>query len=277
MGDWAKLLLTEHEVDSSTPMHPDEFPMPALSAAALAEQVGQSDDEKEFEQEFVAPIGEGDGGFYGEGAADVDVPVAEGALLDVEPTLDHHGFESNDTDAEDDMWDFVDVTETQVPFTEACKANMVRVRAVELGGGIEIRSACSSKSGWVSVDSSEVVLPPRQGCRLQISQDLYKGTRKWQVWYPRNKGDVHESHSITGQENRLQECMDWAWKRHEAAWVSLFHICFHSYIVYMKKASWTPSQAIERVSLCLDLLSFLTYIHKQIHYNVVLGLSLQCL
>ena len=173
-----------------------------------------------------------------------------------------------------------DVTETQVPLTEACKANtanVVRVRAVKLGDGIETRSACSSKSGWVSVVSSEVVLPPRQGCRLQISQDLYKGTRKWQVWYPRNKGDVHESHSITGQENRLQECMDWAWKRHEAAWVSLFHICFHSYIVYMKKASWTPSQAIERVSLCLDLLSFLTYIHKQIHNNVVLGLSLQCL
>ena len=158
----------------------------------------------------------------------------------------------------------VDVTETQVPFTEACKANTVRVRAVELGGGIEIRSACSSKSGWVSVDSSEVVLPPRQGCRLQISQDLYKGTRKWQVWYPRNKGDVHDSHSITGQENCLQECMDWAWQRHEAAWVSLFHICLHTYIVHMKKTSWTPSQPIERVSVCLDFLSFLTYIHKQI-------------
>ena len=132
-----------------------------------------------------------------------------------------------------------DVTETQVPLTEACKANtanVVRVRAVKLGDGIETRSACSSKSGWVSVDSSEVVLPPRQGCRLQIS---HKGKRKCQVWYPRNKGDVHESHSVTGQENNLQECVDWAWKRHEAAWVSLSHICVHSYIVYMKKALHT--------------------------------------
>ena len=154
----------------------------------------------------------------------------------------------------------VDVTETQVPFTEACKANTVRVRAVELGGGIEIRSACSSKLGWVSVDSSEVVLPPRQGCRLQISQDLYKGTRKWQVWYPRNKGDVHESHSITGQENRLQECMDWAWKRHEAAWVSLFHICFHSYIVYMKK-SFLDSLAGNRKSVSLPGFAELPYKH----------------
>ena len=60
-------------------------------------------------------------------------------------------------------WDFVDITETQVPFTEACKANMVRVRAVELGDGIEIKFACTSKSGWVSVDSSEVALPPSAG------------------------------------------------------------------------------------------------------------------
>ena len=249
MGDWAKLLLTEHEVDSSTPMHPDEFPMPALSAAALAEQVGQSDDENEFEQEFVAPIGEGDGGFYGEGAADVDVPVTEGVILDVD-----YGFDSNDTDAEDDMWDFVDVTEKQIPFIEACKADVVRVRVVKLGDGFEIRSACSSKSGWVSVDSSEVVLRLRLGCRLQIS---HKGKRKCQVWYPRNEGDVHDSHSITGEENCLQECMYWAWQRHEAAWVGLFHICLRS--PYEK--NFLDSLATNRKSVCLPGFSELPYIH----------------
>ena len=154
----------------------------------------------------------------------------------VESTLDPYGFESEVTDAEDEMWAFVDVTETLIPFTEACKANKVRVRAVELGDGITIQSACKSKSGWVSVDSSGVALPPRRGCRLQGCQDVVSGQMRWQMWYPRNAGDVHESNSIKGDEKALQSCLDWAWRRHEASWVGWFHIC----LVHMRKLLGLP-------------------------------------
>ena len=63
------------------------------------------------------------------------------------------------------------------------------------------------------------LLPPRTGARIQRVAPPGQPVR-YQVWYPRNPGDIHESTSSQGAPNSLDQCLQWAWERH-AVWQRL--------------------------------------------------------
>jgi hypothetical protein len=58
-------------------------------------------------------------------------------------------------------------------------------------------------------------LPPRQGCKMQRCMPS-SGTVRFQVWYPKNPGDVRASFTLTNELQGLKETTAWAWRRHKA-------------------------------------------------------------
>eukprot|EP00438_Fugacium_kawagutii_P033902 Skav220991 [mRNA] locus=scaffold1541:250564:259672:- [translate_table: standard] len=83
--------------------------------------------------------------------------------------------------------------------------------------GLVFNKKSTSTRKWTRVNFSksdfESVLPPRKGCRMQRWWPA-NSIPRFQVWYPKNPDDAHESHTFSGEKG-FEDAKAWAWDRHK--------------------------------------------------------------
>lgn len=88
--------------------------------------------------------------------------------------------------------------------------------------GLVFNDKSTSTRKWTRVNFSksdhESVLPPRKGCRMQRWWPA-NSIPRFQVWYPKNPDDAHDSHTFSGEKG-FEDAKAWAWDRHKK-WLHL--------------------------------------------------------